>query len=334
MSGLEEAKRYLGDDMVRYREALSAEVHSGDSFVNSISNYILAHKGKEFRPVLSLFTGRACGGLTDSSYFVAVVAEMLHSATLMHDDVADEATLRRNHPTVGALFSSTAAVLVGDFWLSRALHILTTKCAPKIISVFTEAVQKMAEGELIQMGKAKSLDMNESDYFAVIERKTSALFVACAKSAAYAANASNMMVDAFEKYALHLGNAFQIRDDIFDYSEDLDTGKMAGADLKERKITIPLLCAMEQNPLREKYIRERIALIDEKKKNPEDYSAQELSVIKEAVAFVKENRGIENAQKKLEEQGTLAIKALDFLPDSKEKEFLTGFAEYVGKRVN
>ncbi len=334
MSGLEEAKRYLGDDMEKYREALSAEIHSGDSFVNTINSYILSHKGKEFRPLLSLCTGRACGGLTDASYFVAVVAEMLHSATLMHDDVADEATLRRNHPTVGAVFSSSAAILVGDFWLSRALHILTTKCESKITAVFTEAVQKMAEGELIQMGKANSLDTSESDYFSIIERKTSALFIACVKSAALAAGASPRMTDLFERYALHLGNAFQIRDDIFDYSEDLDTGKTAGADLKERKITIPLLCAMERNPSRKEYIRGRIALIENKKKPQEEYSEQEISVIREVVEFVKENGGIEGAQDKLEEQSRLAVSALGPLPDSREKEFLVGFAGYVGSRVN
>lgn len=332
MVSLEDAKSRLGEDFARYRETLSAAVCSDEPFVNSISGYVLAHKGKELRPVLSLFTGRLCGTLNPLSYYVAVVAEMLHSATLLHDDVADEAKMRRSAPTVSALFSSTAAVLIGDFWLSRALHVLVSKCEPEIISCFTDAVQKMAEGELIQMGKAESLDTTEKDYFAIIERKTSALFVACMKSAAYAVGASPEAVGAVEAYALHLGNAFQIRDDIFDYSSDLDTGKAAGADLKERKITLPLLCAMEYNPAEESRIRAAVGRVENRKREDGSFSADELAAMDEVMAFVRENMGIELAQNKLEEQSRLAVSALSGLRDCGDRQVLAAIAEYVGKR--
>ena len=239
---------FLGADFEKYRDTLYEAVLSNEPYLSRINEYVLGSRGKEIRPVISLLTGRSCASLTPVSFYCAAVSEMLHTATLMHDDVADAASMRRGHLSVSAMFSPSAAVLAGDFWLSRVMHILTSQCSREIVSCFTGAVQKMSESELFQMEKASSLDTTENDYYSIIYGKTAALFIACIKSAALAVNADAKTLDALEIYAENFGLAFQIRDDILDYSPSLDTGKKAGTDLKERKITLPLLGVMKEFP--------------------------------------------------------------------------------------
>lgn len=329
---IEQARKKLGSDYDKYRQTLSVAVQSSDVLLTKINNYVIGHEGKELRPVLSLLTGKACGNLVPISYYCAVVAEMIHNATLMHDDVADDASMRRNYSSVNIAFSPAAAVLAGDFWLSRALHILTSKCNSNIMQCFTAAVQQMSEGEMIQMSKAESLNTSIQDYYDIIERKTASLFIATLKSAAFAVKASPVTVSAMTNYAEHLGLAFQMRDDIFDYLPSLDTGKTSGSDLKERKITLPLLLAMQNCPAKEKGIREMLTGIKDTKTHGRKISAEEGSIIEEVAAFVHNNDGLQLAQKTLEEQSSLAVAALALLPQSEAKEYLIGFAEFVGKR--
>ncbi|MCI1719899.1 MAG: polyprenyl synthetase family protein [Bacteroidales bacterium] len=332
MTDLEDAKKELGSDFKKYRQTLSVAVQSEDVLLSRINSYIIANEGKELRPVLSLIAGKACGTLVPLSYYCAVVAEMIHNATLMHDDVADDADMRRGVPSINAQFSAAASVLSGDFWLARALHILTTKCGSKILGCFTDAVQKMAEGEMIQMSKAESLDTSEQDYYDIIERKTASLFKATIKSAAYAVKAERVVVEAMTHYAEHLGLAFQMRDDIFDYSPKMKTGKMAGADLKERKITLPLLCAMDNCPDSSERIRKLIGNIENTKIKGTQIKPHEAVIIEEVTKFVYKYDGLKDAQKKLEEQSSLAVNALALIPPSREKNHLIEFAEFVGKR--
>ena len=332
MTDLEEAKKELGSDFKKYRQTLSVAVQSEDILLSRINSYIISNEGKELRPVLSLIAGKASGNLVPLSYYCAVVAEMIHNATLMHDDVADDANMRRSVPSVNAQFSAAAAVLSGDFWLARALHILTTKCGSKILGCFTDAVQKMAEGEMIQMSKAESLDTSEQDYYDIIERKTASLFRATIKSAAYAVKAERVVVEAMTNYSEHLGLAFQMRDDIFDYSPKMKTGKIAGADLKERKITLPLLCAIDNCPDSSVKIRKLISNIENTQIKGAIIKQHEIAIIDEVTKFVYKYGGLEDAQKKLEEQSSLAVNALALVSPSKHKDHLIEFAEFVGKR--
>ncbi|HPT05282.1 MAG TPA: polyprenyl synthetase family protein [Candidatus Egerieousia sp.] len=329
---LEEAKKELGADFEKYRQTLSVTVQSKDVLLTRINSYIISNEGKEMRPVLSLIAGKACGTLVPLSYYCAVVAEMIHNATLMHDDVADDANMRRGTPSINAKFSAAASVLSGDFWLARALHILTTKCGSKILGCFTDAVQKMAEGEMIQMSKAEALDTSEQDYYDIIERKTASLFKATIKSAAYVVKADRVVVEAMTNYAGHLGLAFQMRDDIFDYSPKMKTGKIAGADLKERKITLPLLCAINNCPDSSETIRKLIGQIKNTKQNGSEILPHERAVIEQVTKFIYKYNGLQDAQKKLEEQSSLAVNALALVPPSVHKGHLIEFAEFVCKR--
>ena len=322
---------YLGSDFEKYRQTLSVAIHSDEAYLEAINQYVLGVRGKEIRPVLALLAGRSCGSLTPLSYYCAAVSEMLHTATLMHDDVADAAAMRRGHLSVSAMFSPAAAVLTGDFWLSRSLYLLTSKCETEFISFFADAVQKMSEGELLQLDKADKLDTTEQDYYSIIYGKTAALFVASIKSAARAVRADGVVVDSLTCYAENLGLAFQIRDDIFDYSPDLKTGKIAGADIKERKITLPLIGALNNAPERAPGIISEIRKIESV--FTEKITEKEAAIISKVTDFVRENKGIEYAQQKLDYHIVLAKNALAVIPPSRDKELLIEFAEYVGRRL-
>ena len=327
----ESAKEFLGSDFEKYRQTLSLAIHSEEPYLEAINHYVLGRRGKEIRPVLSLLAGRCSGSLTPSSYYCAAASEMLHTATLMHDDVADAASMRRGALSVAAMFSPAAAVLTGDFWLSRSLHLLSSHCPPAIIDCFADAVRRMSEGELLQMDKADKLDTTEKDYYSIIYGKTAALFVASVRSAAMAVEAGEKTTKALTDYAENLGLAFQIRDDIFDYSPDLKTGKIAGADIKERKITLPLIGALANAPQKAPHIISRIGKIESV--FAEKITEAEAEIIAETTVFVRENGGLEYAQQILERHIDTAKESLEGLPASGEREMLTGFAEYVGRRL-
>lgn len=322
---------YLGSDFKKYRQTLSVAIHSDEAYLEAINQYVLGVRGKEIRPVLALLAGRSCGNLTPLSYYCAAVCEMLHTATLMHDDVADAAAMRRGHLSVSAMFSPAAAVLTGDFWLSRSLYLLTSKCGTEYISFFADAVQKMSEGELLQLDKADKLDTTEQDYYSIIYGKTAALFIAGIKSAVCAVKADGVVIDSMTCFAENLGLAFQIRDDIFDYSPALKTGKTAGADIKERKITLPLIGALNNAPDKAPGIISEIRKIESV--FTEKVTDKEAAIIAEVTEFVHGNGGIEYAQQKLENHILLAKNALAVIPPSRDKDLLIEFAEYVGRRL-
>lgn len=317
---IEEINALLDADFQKYTQQLYAAVHSDTEFLNTINEFVLQKKGKELRPRLSLLAARICGTPNSISYDVAAAVQILHTATLMHDDVVDNAFIRHGVPTVCAKYSSGAAVLMGDFWLSRALYLLNRSGRQEIMDIFSLSVARLSEGELFQMYKAETVDTTVSDYYKIIEYKTSSLFVSCMKGGSNSVNAEDAQVEAVCKYALHLGNAFQIRDDILDYTPALDTGKPAGLDIKEKKITLPLLCAFQNNPAKEQQIRELI-------KNGEPDKISD-----EVMKFVAENNGAASAGKYLKEESAKAIEALSIFPSTPEKEALIFFAEYVGNR--
>ncbi len=330
---IEVVKRELDKDWSGYQEVLVSALSNDNAFVSKINKYLIDNAGKQLRPVLSLLAARACGEINSLNYYCAAVAEMIHTATLLHDDVADNGDLRRGVPTVKAVFGQAASVLAGDYWLARALDILTACNNPQILGCYTTAVQELAVGELIQMEKAELLDTTEEDYYKIISRKTASLFVAATKSAVLATGAPDEYAEAIVNYAHELGLAFQIRDDIFDYAPKMNTGKMAGADIKERKITLPLLCAMKRASKEESdYIRKRVSAIENTLTKGEEIGAEDMDVINTVNAFVQQYNGIADAQHILEEHSRKAIQSLSCIPDSKAKERLVQLAEFVGTR--
>jgi octaprenyl-diphosphate synthase len=311
--------------------------------MKEIINYSIKRTGKQVRPLLGLLlahaltaeednTGRG-GAVNDSAIRCAVASEMIHTATLLHDDVADEANMRRGIPSVRSLYSPSASVLLGDFWLSRAVATLIETKNFDIFSCFARSIEDLAEGEMLEMQKTADLETSYDDYIRIIRHKTASLFEATAASSAYAVNAPAEMVNAAREYACHLGLSFQMRDDIFDYSPNLNTGKVPGSDLLEGKITLPLLGAFASSS------KEETNRIKEKIRSLESESASETardrnaSIITEIYDFITEKGGIEYSNRILSEEAGKAVDALSVIPDSKYRQQLVSLAIYVGSRT-
>ncbi len=322
----------LGNDWVGYEQSLKDTLKHPNQLLTLINDYVISNAGKQLRPALCLLIAQLCGNITKITYHCAAVCEIIHTATLLHDDVADNGDLRRGKPTVKAAFTPAASVLTGDYWLAQAMHLLIEKCNTDILSYFAKAIGELSEGEIIQMDKANTLDTTLEDYYNIIARKTASLFIAAAKGGASSVNADQNTIGLVEQYAYHLGVAFQMKDDIFDYSPNLQTGKIAGADLKERKITLPLLCAFKNNPSAEKDIRNLISQIENNPLSNSQITEQEQTIINKINEFIIENRGIEDSQKILENHISLAIEAISDFKDCYAKQTLVSFAQYVGKR--
>lgn len=315
--GREAILKYLDPYWDRMLEVMRCSLHSDVALLNQVNNNILSHSGKMLRPMVSLLVAKAIGTPNEDSVRCAAASEMLHNATLMHDDVADESSERRGMPTLVSLLGPTAAVLVGDYWLSKSVEqIYDSSCREKLEKRFASTMSDLAEGEMLQLEKANSADTDEDDYFRIIFNKTASLFVASCESAAISVGASEDMVAAAVQYGKCLGLAFQIKDDILDYAGTAELGKPVGIDIKEQKITLPLLGALSGSD-REDEIR---AMVRDIHKHPEN-----IEVISD---FVKQNGGIEYASAKLDEHIRMAEEAVALFPDSPAKDALVDIARF------
>lgn len=312
---------YLGPDWVRLKEVMREVLCSDVPLLDSLNEGIMSHSGKMLRPLISLLVSHALGIPGQDSLRLAAAAELLHNATLMHDDVADQSAERRGRPTLYSMLGPTAAVLVGDFWLSKAVE-LVYRCGrnSEAISLFTKTMTDLSEGEMLQMEKAGTADTDEEDYIRIIYGKTASLFVASAVTAAYSVGASEDLCEAVREYSRCLGLAFQIKDDILDYAGTSELGKPTGIDILEQKITLPLLGALKDSP-RESEIRSMVREIGD---HPEY-----CDIVRQ---FVLDGGGIEYAAARLEEYVGDAVRALDPLPDSQAKAFLVDVAKYNSSR--
>ena len=318
-------KEYLGQDWLSVQERIASALESDISLLNSTNASILSQSGKQLRPMLALMFARACTGrATDAGIRYAAASELLHNATLLHDDVADGSELRRGKPTVMSLMGPSVSVLVGDYWLVKAMELILqdSDTDTTAIRIFSKTLSDLAEGEMLQLQKAQSGDTDEKDYLRIIYNKTASLFEAACVSAAISAGVSEDVVKAARDYAVALGLAFQIKDDILDYSGTESVGKPLGVDILEQKITLPLLGAL--NNVSEQKQAEVRGMVKDIVGRPE--------LRDDIVSFVKENGGLEYAKARLEEYVNEAVHALDILPDSREKECLVELARYTAIR--
>lgn len=325
-------KEYLGEDWRRTLSCMKDMLASDIDLLDRTNESILSVSGKQMRPVLSLLVARASmaylgktGELPHDCWRYAAASELLHNATLLHDDVADESDQRRGRPTVNSLMGPSVSVLVGDYWLVRAVDcILDAEVhSDDVVRVFAKTLGDLAKGEMFQLQKAGSGDTTEEDYLRIIYGKTATLFEATARAAVIGVGGDAALQDRMAGFAVKLGLAFQIRDDILDYSLDLNIGKPVGADILERKMTLPLLGAFRNVPAeKEAEVRRMISDIEA---HPENRDA--------IVGFVKANGGIVYAQDRLCSFVDGALDDLDALPKSKDREYLEAFARYVGDRI-
>lgn len=285
--------------------------------LNRINQGILSHSGKLMRPMICLLISKALGTPNQDSIRYAAACEMLHNATLIHDDVADESEERRGNPTISALLGPSGAVLVGDFWLARTVSmVMSAENNPRVVKYFCNTLGSLAEGEMLQMEKAESADTREEDYYKIIKGKTASLFEASGASAAESVGASEELCEAAREFALCFGIAFQIKDDILDYAGTSQLGKPVGVDLKEQKITLPLLGALK-GAENEQEIRQKVRDIKTQPGNE--------AIIRD---FVEQRGGISYAKEQLDAYIARAKEALSVFPDSEAKDYLMQIADF------
>ena len=323
---IKSVREYLGKDWTLVKEKIETSLMSDIALLNSTNSSILSNSGKQLRPLLALLIARACSGhqISEATVRYAAASELLHNATLLHDDVADNSEQRRGVPTIMSLMGPSVSVLVGDYWLVKAMELIlgSSEGDHLVIKIFSKTLSDLAEGEMLQLQKAQSGDTCEDDYLRIIYSKTASLFEAACVSAAISVNASDEYQKAARDYAVALGIAFQIKDDILDYSGTASVGKPLGVDILEQKITMPLLGAMMNAPTEEARIRGLVKGIVDHPENRDDI-----------VAFVKDNAGLEYAVQQLDKYVAQAVEALAVLPSCVERVLLQDLAYFTAKRV-
>lgn len=322
-------KEDLGENWKKFEEVYRKSLYSENEFIKSINGHLLSNPGKMIRPMMALLSADCCGKINNETILCAVASEIMHTASLMHDDVNDDSDLRRGAPTVRKLYSSGASVLMGDFWLSKAIKVLLADNAEfEVLNCFAKALEELSEGELMQLQRVSDLNMIQDEYLKIIAKKTSSLFIAAVKSGVLSVypDDSDGVLDAFEQFALHFGVAFQIKDDILDYSPDKDMGKPVCADIVEQKVTLPLIGAI-RNALYDSeqedvdYMMQRVKAINVSN----DGEVQEIK--KEVLDFINQYNGLNYAYYELADHVQDAIESLEPVPDSPAKQHLISIAK-------
>lgn len=314
---LDDIKAPIAREMEDFEQKFRSSMKTKVLLLDKIMNYIVKRKGKQMRPMFVFLSAGACGTISDSTFRGASLIELLHTATLVHDDVVDDANYRRGFFSVNALWKNKIAVLVGDFLLSRGLILSVENKDFNLLSIVTEAVKEMSEGELLQMEKARQLDINEEIYYEIIRQKTASLIASCCAVGASSVEASDDVVEKMKLFGQHVGMAFQIKDDLFDYGED-EIGKPLGIDIKEKKMTLPLIYALSKASWFEK--RRIIGIVKNESEKPKK--------VQEVIDFVKKSGGIEYANEAMNNYHLLATNMLSTLPDSVYKKSLSQLVQF------
>lgn len=303
----------------KFKDAMLSKV----PLLNRITYYIIRRKGKQMRPMFVFLVAKMVsnGGFDERTYRGASVVELIHTATLVHDDIVDDSNRRRGFFSINALWKNKIAVLVGDFLLSKGLLLSIDNEDFDLLKLISIAVREMSEGELLQIEKARKLDITETVYFNIIRQKTATLIAACCGIGAASVSAKNDTVQQMRKFGEYIGIAFQIKDDLFDYT-DAKIGKPTGIDIKEQKMTLPLIHVLNKCSKKEK-----AWLINSIKKYNKDKKR-----VKEVISFVKENGGIEYTISKMNKYKNKALAILDSYPESPYKNSLLLMIDYVVER--
>jgi octaprenyl-diphosphate synthase len=322
MPSLDDIRRPVSEEMKLFEQHFKSAMKSNLGLLDFIINYILRRKGKQIRPLFVFLSAKMIGDTTNSTYHAASFIELLHTATLIHDDVVDESYERRGFFSIKALWKSKIAVLVGDYLLSRGLLLATEHKEFDLLSIMSEAVREMSEGELMQMQKSRKLNITKEEYFNIIRKKTATLISACTSSGARSVGANQDTVEVFKKFGENVGMAFQIKDDLFDYNKKGIIGKPTGNDIKEKKFTLPLIHALENGSVRDK--NHIIKLIRRNHITSRD--------IQEIIDFTVKRKGIEYAVEKMNNFKNDALNLISSYPDNEAKKSMKMLVEFVINR--
>ena len=315
MPGINQIKKPIAADIEVFEEKFKASMHSDAPLLDRITHYIVKRKGKQIRPMFVFFAAKLCGGIIESTHRGAALVELLHTATLVHDDVVDNAYERRGFFSINALWKNKIAVLVGDYLLAKGLLLSVNNNEFRLLQIVSEAVKQMSEGELLQIEKVRRMDIGEELYFDVIRQKTASLIASCCACGAASAGADEETVEKMRLFGEKVGIAFQIKDDTFDFGTD-DVGKPLGIDIKEKKVTLPLIYALNRADKTEK--KKIINLV----KNHNDEPAK----IQQIIDFVNKKEGVHYANQKMAQYQQ---EAFDILYTFEESDARTGLEQLV-----
>jgi octaprenyl-diphosphate synthase len=315
---MEQVNKVIGAELSLFEKKFSDSVKSTNPLLDRIMRFIIKRKGKQMRPMFVFLSARIAGEVNDVSYRAAALIELLHTATLVHDDVVDDAMKRRNFFSVNALWKNKIAVLVGDYLLSKGLLLSIENGDIPILKITSRAVKEMSEGELLQMEKARKLDIDESVYFDIIRAKTASLLASACSAGAYSATGDEAAAETFRQFGEKVGIAFQIKDDLFDYGQD-NIGKPTGIDIKEKKMTLPLIYALQHadTPAKRRIIYTVKNNSTDKKK------------VKEVIDFVQHSGGIDYARQKMQQYKEEALAILRAYPETPARRAMEELVDYV-----
>jgi octaprenyl-diphosphate synthase len=320
---LDDIKAPIEREMEEFEQKFRALMKTRVMLLDKIMSYIVKRKGKQMRPMFVFLSAGTCGRIDESTHRGAALIELLHTATLVHDDVVDEANYRRGFFSVNALWKNKIAVLVGDFLLSRGLHLSIENRDFDMLGIVNNAVRDMSEGELLQMEKARRLDITEEVYYEIIRQKTASLIASCCSVGASSSGVSAETVGLMRQFGEKIGMAFQIKDDLFDYGED-EIGKPVGIDIKEKKMTLPLIHALSKAGWLEK--RRIIRIVKNEGSKP--------AKVREVIEFVKKSGGIQYATTAMNKFHQDALVLLANFPESSYKRSLIQLVQYTIDRNN
>lgn len=307
----------IGAELALFEKKFAEHVKGSNPLLDRIMKFIIKRKGKQMRPMFVLLCADIAGGIHDDTYRAASLIELLHTATLVHDDVVDNSMLRRNFFSINALWKNKIAVLVGDYLLSKGLLLSLENNDYQILKITSRAVKEMSEGELLQMEKARKLDIEEKTYFDIIRGKTSSLLSAACSAGAFSASKNDETTEFFRQFGEYVGIAFQIKDDLFDYGQD-NIGKPTGIDIKEKKMTLPLIYTLHKA---DKATKKKIIYIVKNQNTDKGKVA-------EVINYVHQSGGIEYSVGKMKEYQANALAMLDKYPDSPGRRALIELVNY------
>lgn len=319
MTTLESIQKSISPELKMLNERIVGALSTSNKLMNEVVETYLKTKGKQIRPILVMLSAKMFGTIDENVISAAAAVEMLHNASLIHDDVIDETKERRNNPTINCIWDNHIAVLVGDYFVSAALQQAISTQDPRIIAALSQLGAILSLGEIDQIYNAQSHVLSEDAYFNVIKAKTASLFVACVAMGGYAVKASDDEIEKLKQFTNLLGLCFQIRDDVFDYFEDKKVGKPTGNDLREGKITLPLLHVLlnESLPLHEE-------MLDLSHKD--NLTTEEIATL---INYAKNNGGIEYAYEKMTELRNQAVEIIKHLPDNEAREAFIAILDYI-----
>lgn len=321
MSEIQKIRAFIKPEMEKFEPFFKKAVKSNVSLLNIIMNYIIRKKGKQMRPMFVFLSAKLTGEVRESTYTAAALIELLHTATLIHDDVVDSSNKRRGFFSINALWRSKVAVLAGDYLLSKGLLLAIENKEFELLEIVSEAVKEMAEGELLQIEKSRKLDITEKTYFDIIYKKTATLIASCTAAGAASTKTDKEQVEKLKQFGKYAGITFQIKDDLLDYQATNITGKPSGNDIQEKKITLPLIHALKIAENSEKKHILKLLSKPNKQNN-----------ISEIINFVKEKNGLEYSEQIMEENKNYALKTLNDFPETEAKIHLQNLVNYITVR--